>query len=395
MNTPDADAPGSHDAPLWPDQPPPADGARPRRWPGGLAAWLAGAALVVAVIALVTVLVRDGGSAPEPRPGATAPAGPQPTAGASQPAAVPASPVPPAEGSVNCPTPTVSVSDADGLKEALAGAQPGATIALADGVYEGKFVATTPGTSDRPVHLCGGPGAVLDGGGVNGGYVLHLNGANFWRVVGFTVRNGQKGVMADRVSGAVIQGLVVEQIGDEGIHLRNFSSDNVVQNNTVRNTGNRRDTFGEGIYVGTAESNWKSITGGQPDTSDRNIIRNNTISETTSESIDIKEGTTGGQVVGNRFDGARFSGNHADSWVDVKGNNWTIEGNTGRNSKQDGFQTHEVVDGWGTGNVFTGNIAEVNGPGFGFNFTPVRNNRATCDNKVTGAAKGFSNVPCG
>ena len=42
--------------------------------------------------------------------------------------------------------------------------------------------------------------------------------------------------------------------------------------------------------------NWESVTGGQPDNSDRNIIRNNTITDTTSESIDIKEGTTGGAL---------------------------------------------------------------------------------------------------
>ena len=49
----------------------------------------------------------------------------------------------------------------------------------------------------------------------------------------------------------------------------------------------------------------------------------------------------------------------------------------------------------GSNDVFMGGRAEVNGPGYGFNITPTRNNKATCDNEVTGAAKGFSNVPCG
>lgn len=296
---------------------------------------------------------------------------------------------------VDCPAATVTVGDTDGLKQALAKATPGTSIHLRDGVYEGKFVASTAGSKDSPIHLCGGPNAILDGGGVRSGYALHLNGASFWRVFGFSIRNSQKGLMADGVQGVVVQGLLVEQIGDEAIHLRRFSSDNIVQHNTIRDTGKRRDSFGEGVYIGTAESNWCEITECRPDNSDRNIVRGNTISGTTAESVDIKEGTTKGLVVGNTFDGAAFSGSHADSWVDVKGNDWVIEGNIGRNSRQDGFQTHEVVDGWGTNNLFKGNTAEVNGPGYGFSFTPVRANKATCDNKVTGAAKGFGNITCG
>ena len=53
--------------------------------------------------------------------------------------------------------------------------------------------------------------------------------------------------------------------------LRNFSSDDTVQANTVRSTGLRGDTFGEGGYTDTAESNWGNVTGGKPDASDRGI----------------------------------------------------------------------------------------------------------------------------
>lgn len=33
--------------------------------------------------------------------------------------------------------------------------------------------------------------------------------------------------------------------------------------------------------------------------------------------------------------------NYADSWVDVKGTGWTIIGNVGFNTNNDGFQTHQ------------------------------------------------------
>jgi hypothetical protein len=372
--------------------------------------WLSGAALFVALLALIVAMTNCAG--PEQPVGAGATVGPtipvgpaseQPPAspagetGSGSPktaSALPAPAVPPPGGSVRCPDATVTVGDTDALKEALAQAKPGDSIQLRDGTYTDKFVAKTAGTEQAPIFLCGGPGAVLDGGSVTGGYALHLDGASYWRLVGFTVRNGQKGVMADGVNRTVIQGLTVEQIGDEAIHLRKFSSDNIVQGNTVRNTGQRRDDFGEGIYIGTAESNWKSITGGQPDNSDRNVVRDNHISATTAEPVDIKEGTTGGVLSGNTFDGSGMTGSHADSWVDVKGNRWLIEGNKGRGSRGDGFQTHQVVDGWGRDNVFKGNIAEVHGPGYGFAFTPTAGNRASCDNKVTGAAKGLANISC-
>ena len=82
---------------------------------------------------------------------------------------------------------------------------------------------------------------------------------------------------------------------------------------------------------------------------------------TTAEGLDVKEGTTAGIARGNVFGGDALAG--ADSWVDAKGNEWRFEGNTGIGSPQDGFQMHEILDGWGTGNVFVGNVARVDGPG--------------------------------
>jgi hypothetical protein len=374
--------------------------------PGGPGLWLGGVALVIAVIALI-IAVSGGGSAAVPVAGATGPVGPTvpaASAAATQPVGdlpgvapstgpVPTEPVAATgSSSVTCPAATVTVSDAGALSAALESAGPGTSIAMTDGTYQGTFTASAQGTADRPIFLCGGPGAVLDGGGIKKGYGLHLDGAKYWRISGFTVRNAQKGVMGDGVNHSTISGLTVETIGDEAIHLRKFSSDNVVENNVISDTGNRREKFGEGVYIGTANSNWADITGGAPDTSDRNVVRGNTISGTTAESVDIKEGTTGGTVTGNTFDGTDITG--ADSWVDVKGNNWTISGNTGQRSPADGFQTHSVYDGWGRGNTFTGNIARVDGPGYGIHLAPVEDNRVACDNQATGAAEGLSNVPC-
>lgn len=301
-------------------------------------------------------------------------------------------PVAPATASDVCADPTLSVSSADALTDALADAAPGDVLQLEPGSYVGNFVATVSGTADQPIALCGPADAVLDGDDVDDGYVLHLDRAEYWHLEGFSVTNGQKGVMADGTVGSTLTGLTVSHIGDEAVHLRAGSTDNVVSSNTISDTGNRREKFGEGVYVGSSKNNWGEITGGEPDASDRNVIEDNDISDTTAENIDIKEGTTGGVVRGNTLDGSSLT--EGDSWVDVKGNGWTIEANTGTSSTMDGFQTHELLEGWGTDNVFTGNTAVVDGPGFGFSLTPELGNRVLCDNTVSGAAEGDWNVEC-
>ena len=336
---------------------------------------------VVAVVAVVGVLLlNQGRDAPTPQ----ASVSPTPT-----PATTPTAPA-----SAACPQPTVPVSTAGELQAALDEAAPGAVIGLAPGSYPGTFTLARSGTPEAPLTVCGPADAVLDGGRIDDGYVLHLDGVSDVVVSGFSIRNGQKGLMADRTTRSVISGLTVSRVGDEAIHLRDHSTDNLVTGNTISETGARKPKFGEGIYVGTAESNWCDITDCEPDASDRNTISGNTISATTAESIDIKEGTSGGTVEGNVFDGSALEEDDADSWVDVKGNDWVIAGNSGTDSPADGFQTHEIVDGWGTRNVFRGNTAAVNGPGHGFSITPELDNVVECSNTASGAGEGLSNLEC-
>ncbi|MEV6231410.1 hypothetical protein AB0L88_26505 [Saccharopolyspora shandongensis] len=59
---------------------------------------------------------------------------------------------------------------------------------------------------------------------------------------------------------------------DEGVHFRATSSDNVIQRSFVHDTGTEQPQYGEGVYFGSAESNWDKYgdTPGQPDRSDRN-----------------------------------------------------------------------------------------------------------------------------
>jgi hypothetical protein len=298
--------------------------------------------------------------------------------------------------STSCATsPGFSVSSASELIKALAKAQPGDTIVLAPGTYYGDFTASHSGTSAAPITLCGPRSAVLDGGSVSQGYTLYLDHVSWWRVDGFTVEGGQKGVMTDGADYDSLSWLFVHSVGDEGIHLREGSSHDTISHCVVQETGLLVQFYGEGIYIGSAHKNWCRYASCQPDRSDDDVIEDNDVSDTTAENIDVKEGTTGGQITGNYFDGTGMVASAATGWVNVKGNDWTIAGNTGVDSVKDGFQVHQVYPGWGIGNVFRGNHARVNGPGYGFF---IQNKRlqtvVDCDNEVSGAGRGFSTIAC-
>jgi hypothetical protein len=94
-------------------------------------------------------------------------------------------------------SPFVEVTTADELEAALAVAKPGSHIFLADGTYEGTFVAERDGAEDNRIWLCGTRNAVIDGGDFEDGYALHVP-ADYWTIHVITVTNALKGGDARR-----------------------------------------------------------------------------------------------------------------------------------------------------------------------------------------------------
>ncbi|MEU7423852.1 right-handed parallel beta-helix repeat-containing protein [Streptomyces sp. NPDC040750] len=285
---------------------------------------------------------------------------------------------------------TIEVGTAAQLKTALGSAKPGDTIRLADGTYTGNFKTTAAGTAAARVTLTGSSKAVLT---ASGGYGLHLNGASYWTVSGLTVTGGQKGIVIDAAKGVIVDGVTVHDLDMEGVHFRDSSADGVIRNSRIYDTGNDGRGMGEGVYVGTANT--------LADRSDRVQIVGNTIGpDVGGENVDIKEGTTGARIVGNTFDGSGLTGaNYDDSWVDVKGDDVLVQDNTGKNTTNDGYQTHTQQPGWGCGTVFKGNKSTLtNATGPTRLAIDVTNSGAGCattvyaDNTVTGG-KGLTNIP--
>ncbi|ADY51761.1 coagulation factor 5/8 type domain protein [Pseudopedobacter saltans DSM 12145] len=300
----------------------------------------------------------------------------------------------------------ITVKNTEELKNVLEIAKPGDSIVMSDGEYMGKFVipANANGTKEKPITLIGTKKCVLTTGKTDNGYVLHHQASN-WIIKGFMVKGGLKGIILDGASNNLLDDLEVTQIGEEGIHFRKFSSNNKLQNSKIHHVGLLRPGYGEGVYIGSAVSNWARYTNGEPDRCDSNAIINNVIGPyVPAECIDIKEGTTGGIIRGNTFYSEGISGeNSADSWIDVKGNNYLIERNKGINTQPsallDGYQVNCAVDGWGNHNEFKNNICEVNADGYGINIRlksskgAVVGNKVFSDNQVINAKSGVANIP--
>jgi hypothetical protein len=346
-----------------------------------------------------------GGTSPSPSPSRSASASPSGSASPSpsRSASAPPSSSPPGGHTWN-------VTDPAGLKAALAGVAPGDTVHLANGSYADQFVITRPGTAAKPITLTGGAGAVLSDPLFNPGdttcpsgqvgYGLWLQNAPYWNLTGFTVTGSKKGIVMDGSPHVTIDGVTVHDVGYEAVHFRAASDHGIIRNSTIYSTGLEEPGFGEGVYVGSANSNWTCYgANGGPDAGDFVQVLNNHLGpDIAAEAVDIKEGTHGGVVSDNYLDGTgEQNQNSGDSTIDVKGDGYTISGNTVVHPFLDGFQVHNVYQSFGCGNVFANNKFTVDSAtGWGINVTdqskcPGNLNVVYASNTSTGG-KGLTNV---
>jgi hypothetical protein len=304
----------------------------------------------------------------------------------------------PGAASAASATRTVSVSTAAQLTSALANATAGDTITLADGVYKGQFKATADATSSSAITLTGSSKAVLTSNGGNG-YGLWLSTAPYWKVKGITVDNSVKGIVMDASPHVTLDDVHVHDIGYEAVHFRSGSDHGTIQNSNIHDTGTTQPSYGEGIYIGSANSNWSQYAGPTGvDASDYVQVLNNLVGPNiAAEGIDIKEGTKGGTIRGNTLNGTgEQNQNSGDSTIDVKGDNYLIDANTVSNPYTDGFQIHNVYNPYGCGNTFTNNKFTLGtAPGYGINVTDnsgcTTKNTVASTNTSTGG-KGLTNI---
>ncbi len=296
-----------------------------------------------------------------------------------------------------CPAATVTVSTASALKSAISAATSGTVIRLNPGTYVGTFSLYKSGTKSAPIWICGPRTAILTSGGYESGNVLNVSGQHDVVFAGFTVRNSFKGVTVINSDRVVVTDLLVEDIGYEAVHLRNQTSDSDVTYNTIRRAGLVLPQYGEGVYIGTSSNNWCRYNGCLPDTTSRVRVIGNTISETGAQSIEVKSGTSWGVVAGNNLTG-KAPGQSGYDWVLVKGNDWVVADNVGRNSPGYGYATNASESGWAMRNVFARNSA-TNTAKWGvwihlpYGAGPL-GNQVSCLGDYTYTGSGTTNVTC-
>jgi hypothetical protein len=228
------------------------------------------------------------------------------------------------------------------ITAALANAQAGDEIIIASGIYNatskvgdaiGKFVYFTSnsnGTALNPIILRGASTTnkpVLRAAEANkfAATIMSITG-DYWIIKDLELSYGQKGLTLDTANHCQLLNLSVNNIADEGIHLRSGSSYNLVQNCKVFSVGEVQPGYGEGIYIGSDE--------GQHDTyapnCDHNTVNNCVLGPNIrAEAIDVKEGTQFTEIKNCTISGAGISGvNSADAFIDIKGGNAFIHDNT-------------------------------------------------------------------
>jgi|GEM_PF-2741378 len=265
------------------------------------------------------------------------------------------------------------VSNASALMNATKSAVAGDTILIAPGTYTGStsqsgdpgnlpngtgyFWVGNNGTAQHPIVLVAQDPSLpplLQGTSVSTGYVVHVTGDHVV-LKNLRLSTGDKVVVFDNASHAILEDCEVTNAGAELIHVRDSSSDVLIRRNHIHNSGKTTPNYGEGIYVGTDQARWgasdidstgtvapwwgdKAVSegyGGYDWRVHHTEIDCNLLEDIAAEPLDIKEGTQWTTVTRNVFMGdsiGRKGGtayySYVGSFIDQKGVKSTMAGNT-------------------------------------------------------------------
>lgn len=301
----------------------------------------------------------------------------------------------------SCPTSgylrLVNVGTAAKLGSALSAALPGDLIQLAPATYNGRWTITRSGTAANPITLCGPRTAILNGGSISSGNGLGLSNLKYWTLKGFTITNSKAGLAAWGSSFNVVESLAVHDVGQAGMHVREFSKHNILRYNKIWETGRYLHQYGEGIYIGTYSGQWCDRTNCLPDNTDSNTVYGNVIGpKVRADLIDTKSGTHGTIVRKNTGDGSGMVTDPSNPvWVLANGNGMVVDSNTFTKALTHGIKVRSTDNTWAKGSVIRANHMTVNTSGRAISVETPNNSFTTvkCDNVRTDPGT-LSNVTC-
>lgn len=163
------------------------------------------------------------------------------------------------------------------LERAVQLVAPGGEIQFEPGVYGPLRLV---GLKD--VSLTGGSGVVISDDSYSGVAGIHIERSHNINISDMAIHQSLWGIYVSDSHSISLQGNTISDVGQEAIRLKDGTSDVLIFDNTISETGRRSpDSNGEGIYIGTGSP------GGVDVVSDV-IIEGNRISNTTDEAVDIK-----------------------------------------------------------------------------------------------------------
>ena len=241
---------------------------------------------------------------------------------------------------------------------AMRDANPGDEIVIEPGIYQAqdkfsygnkatRFGSDKDGEEGSPITLRAqdpnnrpvlkGPNGIYDGYGM---YIL----GDYWILKDLIIEEASKGIVFDNASHGIIDNVEVRKIGEEGIHLRDGSSNNLVVRCKVTDTGIVKPGVGEGLYSGSDRKQHETNPSNADDLAfpgDRNDnlynpdCFNNTFEfcvigpNIAAEGADIKEGTKNTIIRNCVFSAQGITGeNSSDAFIDLKGAYGFVYNNT-------------------------------------------------------------------
>jgi hypothetical protein len=274
----------------------------------------------------------------------------------------------------------VNVTTSTQLSAAASVAMPGDQIRLASGIYYGNFSFSRDGTEARPITICSASNWAATIRNSQGWVTVRGN----WLVfTGIRFLNGTYAVNFVDASHNIFEHNLLEDLGQEGLVLQGSSgsSYNKIRYNTIRRTGRTTTRYGEGIYIGSG----KTLS----DPSNYNEVAYNTFGPgVTAEHVELKPGTTGNMVRGNKSDatGTLFEYAQVGGVYAIAGRSQTVLENTIVNLNQarlSGFWVYKA-----NGAELRRNTAAGPSMSWGFRVTQSTNVSIYCDNI------GSLNVAC-
>lgn len=202
---------------------------------------------------------------------------------------------------VPCATPTPTSGDLDihpgeSIASALKTVTPGDTLTIHEGTYSEYLTTSVNGTEGNPITIKGEGNVVLKGKGDEGRLVQVMH--DWYIIEGLTFINADKLLWLQESDHTIIRHNTFDKAYGECVRIKYLSSDNLFENNTVKNCGVgsfvKKDggKNGEGVYIGTAPEQLDKNPTKVRDASNSNTVTHNTFNTQGNECVDIKEGAS-------------------------------------------------------------------------------------------------------